>query len=591
MFSTCSSFAFIKSLQRCALTFFRAFDVLVVTRFDKSLSPTLPCSLLRFWNDQFHKCRLHPAWDLRYKNCMKRISSISFLSACLLITSNAFGHTAAPVTTQYGQLLGKHSPTSEVISYRGIPYAAPPTNELRWKPPKPPKPWHGIRLARKFSPGCMQSAPNVRLPWTAEFIHTSDVSEDCLYLNIWAAQGPEMRKRPVLVFIHGGGFIEGSGSVPIYNGEQLARQGLVVVTLNYRLGPLGFLAHPALSAESESGTSGNYGLLDQIMALHWVQNNISAFGGDPSRVTVAGQSAGAVAARLLARSPMARGLFHRLIINSGPGALAAFGLANDIDTSLKAMESRGAEFTEKVGSHSLEELRKLPAEFLLASTHSLPGLFFTPVVDEWLVLSGESMPVAEQLTDIPMIAGLTADEGSALPGYRNVSANDYRAWAIQHFGVLSEHFLKLYPGNSDTQASKSRISSQRDIAVAALGKLYAKIPKGKNYLFYFDHAIPWPENPQFGAFHSGELPYFFSNLHLLKRPWKGDDIKLAETASTYWVRFATSGNPNHSGLPHWQQYRELGDIHVLPSRKPGSVIHISDEKLAFLNKVLRKPHE
>jgi para-nitrobenzyl esterase len=252
----------------------------------------------------------------------------------LLLLLPGAGSAAAqidgPVRTTGGLVAPAPSENASLREFRGIPYAAPPVGELRWREPQPAATWTGVWTADRFAPACIQRLTRSRPPWTEEFMHQGEANEDCLYLNVWtAARSPE-EHRPVLVFLHGGGFNEGSGSVPIYDGGALARRGLVVVTLNYRLGALGFLAHPELTAESPHHASGDYGLLDQIAALRWVRENIAAFGGDPERVALAGQSAGAMSVYLLTASPLAAGLFQRAIVESGPGALASFGVASQV---------------------------------------------------------------------------------------------------------------------------------------------------------------------------------------------------------------------------------------------------------------------
>lgn len=249
------------------------------------------------------------------------------LLATLGVCAGLALHAAGPVavTVSGGRLAGVSGRDAAVRVFKGVPYAAPPVGPRRWKAPEPATPWTGVRSADRFAPACMQTVAGSRLPWTEEFMHQGAVDEDCLYLNVWAPAARGVR-RPVFVYFYGGGFNEGSGSVPIYDGEALATKGLVVVTVNYRVGVFGFLAHPELAAESPRAASGNYGLLDQVEALRWIQQNAAAFGGDPGNVTIAGQSAGAMSVYMLTASPRTRGLFHRAIVQSGPGALASFGV-------------------------------------------------------------------------------------------------------------------------------------------------------------------------------------------------------------------------------------------------------------------------
>jgi para-nitrobenzyl esterase len=298
---------------------------------------------------------------------------------------------AAVVTTQSGKIRGVSADVtgSGMTVYRGIPYAAPPTGAWRWREPRAPIPWSGVREASTAPPGCMQTVAPNRLPWTDEYMHHGAVSEDCLYLNLWTPAHSAADHLPVLVFIHGGAFSEGSVSVPLFDGAALARRNLVVVTINYRLGALGFLAHPALTQESAHHASGNYGLMDQVAALRWVHTNIAAFGGDPNRVTIAGQSAGAISAYLLTVAPQAKGLFQRAIIQSGPGALAAFGIATGktATTTLEDAQKAGVDFATGLGALTAPELRSLPAARLLIRPSDSNPVRFGPVVDGWFLPS------------------------------------------------------------------------------------------------------------------------------------------------------------------------------------------------------------
>jgi len=433
---------------------------------------------------------------------------------------------ALTVGTHAGAVHGAWADTREDVRvYRGIPYASPPVGELRFKPPQPPAAWSGVREATRPAPACMQSIVGSMLPWTREYMHNGAVSEDCLYLNLWTAAKAPSERRPVLVYIYGGGFSQGSIEVPIYDGAQLARQGVVVVMMNYRLGALGFLAHPALAGESPHHASGNYGLLDQIEALRWVRQNIAAFGGDPQRVTIAGQSAGAISAYLLTASPLAQGLFERAIIQSGPGALAAFGFASvsAMASPRAGAEQAGQKFADALQATTAQRLRALDAKQFLAPPGANGGTRFGPAVDGWVLPQDpESLYAAHRFNDVPVLIGMMADEGSAFGGYSAERAAQARALGR----TATDEFL----------SARARVSRQPAFA------------------YYFAHAIPWPQQPQFGAFHSGELPYTFDNLALLDRPWTATDRALAHTVSAYWVQFATSGSPQKAGLPAWPPY-------------------------------------
>lgn len=417
-----------------------------------------------------------------------------------------------PVRVAEGLLAGTVGNDPTVRVFKGVPFAAPPVGALRWRPPQPLASWSGVRDATHFGSSAVQADTGPFGPWTKEFIFSNAVSEDCLYLNIWTTTASKRAKLPVLVYIHGGAFTGGSGEVAVYKGESLAKKGLVVVTLNYRLGALGFLAHPELTQESEHHTSGNYGLLDQVAALHWIQKNIAAFGGDPKRVTIAGQSAGAMSVHLLMLSPLAKGLFHRAIAQSG--SLAG---AQSVRTRASA-EQEGLVFAKEKGALTLAALRALSAQALL-----VPGttpVRFGPVRDSWLLPETPTLQ-----SDVPLLTGINGDEGSASPRYAALSASE---------------------------KDKQRASGLA--ALTATAQSHLVVARAKTFLYHFTHAIPWPEHPEFGAFHTGEVPYVFQNLAALKRPWESVDRTLADQVSSYWVNFATSGDPNGKGLPHWPAF-------------------------------------
>lgn len=467
------------------------------------------------------------------------------------------------VLVETGLLIGKTNAGSGVVIYEGIPFAAPPVGDRRWRPPVLPATWSGVKHADEFKPSCIQNLAGSRPPWTEEFMVQNEISEDCLYLNVWTPAGVPATAQalPVLVFVHGGGFVEGSGSVAVYDGANLARKGLVVVTINYRLGTLGFFAHPELTAESEQNASGNYGLLDQIAALEWIRKNIAAFGGDPQRVTVAGQSAGAMSVSLLLMSPLSEGLFHRAIIQSGPGGLASYGILSDrtLARDLSEAEADGLRFAANKSAASLGELRNLSADDLMKPVGDGPPLRFGPVVDGLVLVRGTDGAGAEaRRMDVPTLSGMNADENSAFPGYGEIDPATFTEQAEARYGSRADTFLKLYPpGSSAEEAGRSQVQSTRDLGLAALRRVADvrnETVAAPQYLYYFDRAIPWPEHPNFGVFHSSEIPYVFDNLEMLPRPWEEVDRAIAETMSSYWVNFITSGTPHGAGLPHWPPY-------------------------------------
>lgn len=478
---------------------------------------------------------------------MRPKTHINFLIITFALVT-AFAVTSfaqSQVKIANGALEGILDKSSGMRSFKGIPFAEPPVGDLRWKPPQPVKNWQGVRKAGKFSDSCMQTLTRSRNPWTKEFMVQNEASEDCLCLNVWTGAKAASEKRPALVWIHGGAFYEGSGEVLAYDGEELAKKGLVVVTINYRLGIFGFFTHPELTKESPNHASGNYGLLDCIAALQWVQKNIAAFGGDPNRVTIVGQSAGAMAVHALTASPSAKGLFHRAIAESGSSVARR-------TRNLSDSEKEGVKWAETKGATSLRELRAKPAAELMG------GARFGPVVDGWFLPADTATIFAQgKQNDVPTMTGLTADEGSSSPTYGKLKPDEFAKQAQQRFGAQAEAFLKLYPSNDQTQSGLSQKQSARDQGLVSMylwAAERAKTGKAKAYTYYFTRGIPWPEHPEFAAFHTGDVPYFFANLKHLNRPWETVDRKLSETASGYWVNFAKTGDPNGKGLPNWPAF-------------------------------------
>jgi para-nitrobenzyl esterase len=491
---------------------------------------------------------------------LRATHAIAAIALALTLGTPLRAQERAPTArTQAGAVRGTTASRPGVQAYLGIPYAAPPVGENRWRAPQPLSPWKGVRDADRFSPSCIQGPNTPFGPWTSEFLLLGPVSEDCLYLNVWTAAAAGER-RPVLVYVYGGGFSSGSGDVPVYDGAPLAEKGLVVVNMNYRVGALGFLAHSALT--KESGASGNYGLLDQVAALRWVHDNIAAFGGDPRRVTLAGQSAGAISVFLQTASPMATGLFQRAVIESGPGGLAAMGVGGARSTArpLADAEKDGAAYAERLGAHSLAELRALPA------TRFIGGGRFGPVVDgRFLAEDPAAVFAAGRQNDVPTITGLNADEGSASPGYRKVTAAGFREQVTQRYGERAARVLAAYPATTDEEAQRSSIESARDAGVSGVERLLdesARTAHTPSFAYFFDRVIPWPEHPEFGAFHTSEVPYVFGTLDVLKRPWTDVDRRLSQQMMSYWINFATTGDPNGAGLPRWPAY-EATDPTVL----------------------------
>jgi para-nitrobenzyl esterase len=457
------------------------------------------------------------------------------------------------VKTDKGLVSG--SVSNGIAVFLGIPFAKPPVGELRWKAPQPAEPWADTLACTKFGNSPMQNDPKPFMMWTQEFITPAgSLSEDCLYLNIWTPASSAKKKLPVLVWIYGGGFTSGSGACPIYDGEDLAQEGIVYVNFNYRVGIFGFLAHPELTAESGSSSSGNYGLMDQIAALNWVKNNIEAFGGDPEKITIAGQSAGSMSVQSLVASPLAKGLFRAAIAQSG-------ALTGRPGISLSDAEKSGLALSEKSG-RNIESLRKLSADSVLLLGSSLPYGTFSPITDGY-VLPGDAKQIFEdhQQNDIAVMTGwVTGDADLVLRDLQTSAA--FKAQAKARYGSDSERFHRLFPSDSEENSK----ASQRKLAVLKFagfpGYQWALSNKSKTYLYEFSY-VPTdkPGFPNYGAFHSAEIAYALHTLKLWDRPWTQADYDVEKYMSAYWINFVKNSDPNGDNLPEWKNYnREDGDI-------------------------------
>ncbi|GMQ29219.1 carboxylesterase/lipase family protein [Algoriphagus confluentis] len=445
------------------------------------------------------------------------------------------------VKVEGGLISGKTDETGEIKIFKGIPFAAPPLGDLRWKAPQPVTPWTDVKSCIENPPAPMQNPPVPFFAWTEEFLIPKEpISEDCLYLNVWTAAERADEKRPVLVWIYGGGFSSGGNTVPLYDGEDLAKKGIVVVALNYRIGMLGFLAHPKLSAENPDQTSGNYGLLDQIAGLEWIKKNIAAFGGDPNKVTIAGQSAGAFSVNALVVSPKAKGLFHQAIAQSG----GMFSRGTGLISGLQGAEERGKQLTDTLGI-SLAELRELPADSLL----KLPGRF-GPVVDGKVLPSVRQAFEEGSFSDVPLLTGWNADD--RVSGNPPTTTAEFKANAKKQYGGRAGEYLELFPAGNEVELEETL----KTIGVLGFGfqnYTWARMQTEKGqkdaYLYYFTR-VP-PGEPNYGAFHSAEFSYALHTLKNWNRPFEQVDYDLEKIMSTYWVNFVKSGNPNGSDLPEW----------------------------------------
>ena len=444
---------------------------------------------------------------------------------------------------------------SGIHLFKGIPYAAPPVRDLRWKPPQPPAPWQGVRPADRFAPQCMQTRV-----FGDMMFRNSGVSEDCLYLNVWTPGLVATAKRPVLVYFFGGGFVAGDGSEPRYDGESLAQKGIVVVTISYRLGVFGFFAHPELTTESSHHASGNYALMDQTQALKWVRQNIAAFGGDPSQVTIGGESAGSFAVSAQVASPLAQGLFGRGIGESG-SVLGSFA-----PVPLAEAERQGAAFAKAVGAASLADLRAIPAMQLLEAA-ARPGAFrFSLSVDGYFFPKPPSqIYAAGEQAHVPLLVGWNSEEMNyrALLGPNDATPESFKATVERLYGEHAGEVLKLYPAatNEEAAASATALASDRFIAYSTWKWAeMQRLTGAPVYRYFYAHPRPAmrpetnqpPAPPPTGAVHSAEIEYALGNL--ATNPvyaWTDDDYTVSKLMEGYFANFIKTGDPNGPGLPEW----------------------------------------
>ena len=459
--------------------------------------------------------------------------------------------------------------------FKGLPFAAPPVGDLRWRAPKPVAAWQGVKKADKFGSSCMQTVVDERKPWTYEFMTHTEVSEDCLYLNVWTAATSASEKRPVYVYIYGGANTEGSGAVPVYDGEGLARKGIVLVTVNYRLGVLGFFAHPELTKESETRASGNYALLDLVAALRWVHDHIAAFGGDPGNVTVGGQSAGASNTHSLTASPLAKGLFHRAIAQSGSSIAAAAGGPR----TLADQEQLGVKFAEAKGASSLAELRAMSWKDLAPGRSIFDGsgasFRFGVVVDGYVLPASVRDAFASgKQNDVPTLTGANKHEGGATP-HPDVTADAFQKQARQRFGDLADEFLALYPAATDDQARTAQNESSWDQArvsmyLWAMNRARTARSEGRSPTSGITRCRGRTSRNT-GAFHTSEVPYVMNALAMSNRPFTDDDRRIADTLSSYWANFIRTGDPNGRGLPRWPAVGQRPGRHDGNRRKNAAI--------------------
>jgi para-nitrobenzyl esterase len=454
--------------------------------------------------------------------------------------------SSSPVQIETGLVQGVS--IGDLTVYKGIPFAAPPVGNLRWRAPQPATKWEGVRACDKFGSDPFQGDGR------------GSVSEDCLYLNIWTPAKSTEDKIPVMVWIYGGGFSGGSNTTPLHNGEHLARKGVVLVTINYRVGPLGFLAHPELSAESSRKVSGNWGLLDQIAGLKWVRRNIETFGGDPERVTIFGESAGGIAVSMLCASPEAKGLFRGAISQSGGsfGPTRPTSYPGENMRTLEQAQASGVVYAQTVGASSIAELRRMPAE-------KLPGGWGSgtawPIVDGWIIPDDQHrLYESGRYNDVDILVGYNSDEGLSFS--REKTPGEYRTNVEKRYGPFAEKLLAAYPVTASS-VPKSARDLMRDAAFGwqtwSWATLQARTRTSRVFYYYFDqHPVRPADSPaaDHGMPHGVDVPYVFQTLDKNNPELTQGDWAISDTVATYWTNFAKRGDPNGEGVPVWPRYTD-----------------------------------
>jgi para-nitrobenzyl esterase len=501
-----------------------------------------------------------------------RFALAALVVATLTGGALAAGGAKAPrVKTANGVVEGTVETGSGVLAFRGVPFAQPPVGDLRWKPPQPARNWQGVRQAAQFGPRCMQHAVFGDMNF-----RSNGMSEDCLYLNVWAPAKPGKKKLPVLVYFYGGGFVAGDGSEPRYDGESMAREGIVAITVNYRLGVFGFFAHPELTGESPHKASGNYGLLDQSAALRWVRENIAAFGGDPAKITIAGESAGSASVSAQMASPLSKDLIAGAIGESG-AMLSTLG-----GVPLAQAEKAGSDFAKAVGASSLAALRAMSTEQIHEATRAAGFGRFPLTVDGYFLTEPPAATFAAgKQARVPLLVGWNSEEMTwrfLLQGQNPTPAN-YEKAVRNLYGANADEVLKLYPGGTEEEviASATDLAGDRFIAYGTWKWADVHGRTGGKSVYRYFYARPRPpmvpamgdaapglaggvvrgQNamampPARGAVHSAEIEYAMGNLATNKVfAWTPDDFKVSDVMQGYFANFIKTGDPNGPGLPAW----------------------------------------
>lgn len=486
------------------------------------------------------------------------MQNLKLAALAALLWSAAGLAVADPVKVEGGLLQGTIEQGHSV--YRGVPFAAPPVGELRWKAPRPAAKWSGVRKAEAFAPGCIGNGPSS--------------SEDCLYLNLWSPAKSPRDKLPVLVWIYGGGFGGGQTSNPVFSGEQFADKGVIYVSIAYRVGPLGFLAHPGLSAEDPHHVSGNYGLLDQIEALKWIKRNIAAVGGDPNRVTIFGESAGGIAVSMLAASPLAKDLFQGAVSESG-GSFSAptpLSLPGENLVRLKDAEKSGLAYGQRLGAKTIAELRALTPQRLMERAAGAPtavgpqprGLTETiawPVLDGWVIPDDQyKLYAAGRYNKTPVLIGINSDEGASFSAPTTLATHqDYVRW---RYGPFADRLLAAYSSSDDPTAKQASRDLMRDAGFGWHTWAWARLQSAqgpKVFYYFFEQRPPYVPGSRAadakGAPHGSEVAYVFGHLDLDKAmTWRPEDRAVSAQMVAAWANFAKFGNPNGPGVPAWPAF-------------------------------------